>query len=116
MIQTVENIESYHNVFAQLLSEYFNAIGRANDEGAKKLAVVAITYAYTMYICDVDPDITPEKITAVIKKMTNGKKDLDELSVLMTYYQSKAGLKPIQSINEKARMFERFRKKTDKEE
>lgn len=109
-MQSLENIESYHQVFASSLAEIISKIAIKDFESAKALIRYNIWYAYAMHSCE-DPETQIKTINEGISKMKLDKMDLPELVVMMTYYQSKAGLKPVQERDMKARMFERFMEK-----
>jgi hypothetical protein len=108
--QGIENIETYHTVFADSLRMIVDAISRKDPNLPQMLAKYNIWYAYSMWACDRDMDITPEEISKEIQALNLDKKTLPELVVLMTFYQSKAGLKAVQERDLRAKLFERFNK------
>lgn len=107
-VEGVENLESYHNVFASSLREVVLALARKDSDQARILIQYNIWYAVSMWMVDEDPKAAPERISAVIEKLDLGKKTLPQLVVIMTVYQSRAGLKPVQERDMRARLFERF--------
>lgn len=107
-LESVENIETYHQVFATSMAQVISLLARKDNEQALVLIKYNIWYALSMWRVDEDAEITPEKIDKLIEKLDLDHKKLPQLVVLMTYYQSKAGLKPVQERDLRARMFERF--------
>jgi hypothetical protein len=107
-LESVENIETYHEVFAASMREVIALISRKDTDQAKVLIKYNIWYALSMWMVDENAELTPEKISKEITKLDLDHKQLPELVVLMTFYQSKAGLKPVQERDLRARMFERF--------
>ena len=105
---SIENIDSYHAVFADSLREIIKALSVKDPDLPKILIKYNIWYAFSMWMCDEHPETTPKDISAEIEKLGLEKKDMPQLVVIMTYYQNKAGLKPVQERDMRAKMFRRF--------
>ena len=108
-IETQENVNEYHTVFANTITSFFNAVLGNRDKDAKKLLINMIEYAYTMAKEDEDSEIECHEIFKEVQALKLDDKNLDELTVMMAYYQSKAGMKPVQTRNVRAAQYQRIR-------
>lgn len=107
------NIAEYHNVIAHSLALINQLLAEKREEQAKKILEYQITYAYTLWKVDEDnTDKTkPETIFTEIKNLKLSAKDVMELVTLMVYFQSKAGIKPVQVFKRNAPTFDKWKTK-----
>ena len=109
MIESVENISEYHNVFAQSIVSTMNAVIAEKDHIQKELAKYCIEYAYTQYRESSSSELSWQDILKEIKELQLDKKSKTELNVLMAYYQAKAGMKANQITKHRAQIYEKIR-------
>ena len=86
----------WQDVFASSMRLLINALLQNQTEHANRVFRFNIRYALTIYMEDENPDVKISEIEQKLKEMELSKKNEEELSVIMTYYQAKAGLKPVQ--------------------
>lgn len=107
-----ENVPEIQSVFASSISTAMTAVA-GEDKRVKQILIFNITYAYSMVKSDDDED--PVKIDKALKTMKLQDKEWTELLVLMTYWQSKAGIRPMQTHLPVARTFKKIEDKLESE-
>lgn len=115
-METIENREQYHDVVAQSLTAINTAISNKQHEQAALMVKCNIVYAYSLAALDKDGTLELmggkdkndllEKVKALKLDKEN---DILKLYTMMTYYQHKAGIKPVQRNIMKGEAFERLR-------
>lgn len=108
-MESVENISEYHSVFAQSIITTMNAMINDDEKEAKKLMRYMINYAYTQYKESTDVNLSCEAIQKEVEAMDLEKKNAQQLTTMMSYYQAKAKMKPVQVSDMKARVYNRIR-------
>lgn len=109
MGQFTENILSYHDIVANSFSAIINTIQNGQQSEAKKIIRFNIQQAYTLVKMNEDQNRDPMEVYESYKDMIKDKDDIDELTVLMFAWQSKAGIKPVQVHQQRAHTYERLR-------
>lgn len=107
--QFTENILSYHDIVANSFSAIINALSTDQANVAKKIILFNIQQAYTLCAMNDDPRRDPLSVYADYRDMVRGKDDINELTVLMFAWQSKAGIKPVQEHKQRAHIYERLK-------
>lgn len=110
MVESIENVNEYHSVFAQSIATAMNALMNYNDDKvARKLMMFTINYAFTQYTETKDPDMLVENIIELRKKLNLSNLSTDDMITMMSYYQAKAKMKPVQLSDGKARLWQRLK-------
>jgi len=115
-MESVENIPEYHDFISRSMTALIECLANNKVKEAKQLLKFNIEYAYTLVETkEENMDNSPAKVAVdilrTIRKMELDEKEIDELVVLMTTYQSLAGLKPTQHLKLGADKFAKVRKK-----
>jgi len=134
VIQTTKNIPEYHSVFADSLVSTINKLGSGDESSARKILTFTIRQAYVLYRMDTQSqrievdrrlgelrkeyDINKSKskyppgYDAVMKEeldvMNLEKVSIEELEIKLFTYMTLAGIKPVQSNQQRAGGYERF--------
>lgn len=108
-MDTIENVPEYHEVFAKSISVVIDDIRNKDPKEARKTLTFCIQFAYTQWRSETDPDITQEILFKELEKLSLEKKSQDELVIMMGLYFSKAGIKPVQIHQNRAKVFGRVR-------
>lgn len=106
MVEQYEHLEDYHAVFAQSLGSIVNFIGQKQEKQAQQLIQYNIVYAYTLWRTMEKPDIEPGE---VVKELAGKGVEADPHLVMMVVFQCRAGLRPVQRYQSRARTYGRVR-------
>lgn len=116
MVDTLENREQYHDVIASSIGDINRLLANKQASEAVQILKCNIVYAFCLSEMDdsvarADANMSSDKLLEHVEALKlKEKHDVLELYSLMTYYQFKAGIKPIQRERMFGKKFAQFRK------
>jgi len=116
-MQTIENLNEYHQVMAGTITTILNQITNLDQtdlnktEQVKNLIILVINYVFTQYMENEYPEKKYQEIKAELDKLELKHQSLEDLAIIMAFYQAKAKMKPVQITERRARLFEQIRGK-----
>lgn len=109
-MEDIENVNDYHSVFARIIETSLNAMLNKGPKEAKYAMIFSIRYAYVQWKDMIDPEVKLETIEKELDDLKLNELDVDKLTSMMSYYNAKAKMKPVQSADGSAKIFRRLSK------
>lgn len=109
-MEDIENVNDYHSVFARIIETSLNAMLNKGPKEAKYAMRFSIRYAYVQWRDMLDPEVTLDTIEKELDALKLDELDENKLTSMMSYYNAKAKMKPVQSADGSAKIFRRLSK------
>jgi len=109
-MEDIENVNDYHSVFARIIETSLNALLNKGSKEARYAMIFSIRYAYVQWKDMIDPEVKLETIEKELDDLKLNELDVDKLTSMMSYYNTKAKMKPVQSADGSAKIFRRLSK------
>ncbi len=110
-MESYDNNPEYHDVFASSMKLVMTALLQNDNKEAKELLRFNIRYAFVLYREEEDSEAKVKDILKEFKELKVGSMELEELIITMTYYQAKAGMKPVLVSKPSDSVFDKFSKR-----
>lgn len=110
-MESIENVSDYHSVFARTIETTLQALLSRSPSEARMAMKFCIQYAYVQWKDSNDSEISFDTIKKEIESLKLDVQELDNLILMMSYYNAKANMKPVQNSDQKAKIFERIKNK-----
>jgi hypothetical protein len=108
-MESIENINEYHSAMAGMIATTVSTVVNKQTDQSRAIMEWIIRFAYTQYRENKEPELTVDALLKEIEEMRLDKRSLPELTVLMSYYQAKAKMKPVQTNDGKAPLWNRLK-------
>ena len=110
-MERTENLDQYHDVVARSHASIINSIWKDNKTDlliVKTLLIYNIKQAFILWKMEHEKQTKLAQIEADIEKMKLNDQEIDRLVNMMFYYESLAGIKPVQTRKQKASRFSEY--------
>jgi len=108
-MESIENVNDYHSVFARSIETCLNALLNKGEKEAKIALIFNIRYSYVQWKDLIEPEISLTDIEKELEDLKLSDLKTEQLISMMSYYNAKAKMKPVQNTDQKAKVFEKLR-------